>query len=121
MTIRVPVGAGERDEKYLAWQVEDFVREMLNSELRKPGSIRVWLDSVQSNFPGVVEVLKEGLKGNKGLAQLELGRQVQVLGTDEESQAVLWAVHERLLAHIRPCSVAPADEAGLPDPVLAAG
>ncbi len=106
MTTHPPVGAGERDEEFLAWQVEDSVNGMLGNESRKAGSIRVWLDLVQTSFAEVVSALKEDLKHNKGLAELELDRRVQLLGTDEEAQLVLWSVHGRLLQHIRPRSVA---------------
>lgn len=107
MTTKPPVSVGERDEKYLIWSVEDFVKRMLENERRKAGSIRVWLDAVQTDFHGVVQVFREELEGNTGIAELELDRRVQVLGTDEEAQVFLWAVHGRLLAHIEPRNVAP--------------
>ncbi|MEK7645306.1 MAG: hypothetical protein AAB391_03245 [Patescibacteria group bacterium] len=106
MTNHAPVGVGERDEEFLAWQVEDSVNGMLGNESRKAGSIQVWLDLVQTDFAGVVRALKADLKHNKGLAELELDRRVQLLGTDEEAQIVLWAVHGRLLQHIEPRNVA---------------
>ena len=106
MTNKPPVGVGERDEEFLTWQVEDFVVRMLDNERRKAGSIRVWMDSVHTDFATVVGIFKEELKGNQGLAQLELKRQVQLLGTDEEAHLVIWSVHGRLLQHIRPRAVA---------------
>ncbi len=106
MTTHAPVGVGERDDGFLAWQVEDSVARMLENEQRKAGSIQVWLDSIQTSFAVMVGVFKEELKGNKGLAELELNRPVQRLGTDEEAQTVLWAVHGRLLQHIEPRNVA---------------
>lgn len=113
MTTRVPVGVGERDEEFLAWQVEDSVNGMLGNESRKAGSIRVWLDSVQTDFTSLVSAFKEDLKHNRGLAELELGRPVQILGTDEEATFVLLSVQGRLLQHIEPRNVAAPAEADL--------
>lgn len=106
MSIRHTLGAGRRDEEYLAWVVEDFVRRMLENELRQAGSIQVWLDSVQKDFATMVRVFRDELQNNRIRAQDTLDRQAQVLGTDGEAIAVLWAVHGRLLQHIRPRAVA---------------
>lgn len=112
MTTRPPVGDGERDEEYLIWSVEDFVKRMLENERRKAGSIRVWLDAVQTDFHGVIEVIKADLRNNRRLAQYDLDRPVQILGTEEEAAFVLWSVHGRLLQHVESRNVAAPAEVG---------
>lgn len=113
MTTRPPVGVGERDEEFLAWAVEDSVTRMLEYERRKAGSIRVWLDAVQTDFCRTVEVVKADLQHNRTLAQQALDRQVQILGTDEEAEIVLQTVRGRLLQHVESRNVAPPVEVDL--------
>jgi|GEM_PF-2156889 len=106
MTACAPVGLGERDEEYLAWQVEDFVKRMLENEQRQKGSIQTWMDSVHASFSPVRDWFKEELQRNRTIAQEQLDRSVQFLGTDEEAEVVLWTAHGRLLRHLPPRAVA---------------
>lgn len=79
---------------------------MLENERRQKGSIRVWMDSIQADFHGVVETIKTEIKNNRVIAQGELNRPVQILGTDEEASFVLWTIQGRLLKHLRSRHVA---------------
>lgn len=100
MTNKPPVGVGERDDEYSTWLVEDFVARMLENERRKKGSIQRWVDSVLSDFYANRDRFKEELRLNRVVAEAELGRQVRILGTDEEAQGILWEVRGRLLLHL---------------------